>query len=188
MARLVSRSLDGGGERESGVQQVVMLDMRRSRGPLIMPCDFVLPYASLLLTICAPGQRRCQRTSGNASTRHLPQRMICLTLPYRSSPLLTSPTTSAWTVSIPLRSSWPSRRSSASRSPTRTPIPSTQVRFASSPLLHASTINSAHIPLQLTRPSSTSSTSPMLTKWLPPRRLWKRWPFSPCPPSPSLVM
>ncbi|KAM5341840.1 hypothetical protein ACJ41O_014871 [Fusarium nematophilum] len=42
-----------------------------------------------------------------------------------SSPSLTSPTTSASTRSTPSRSSWPSRRSSASRSPTRTPTPST---------------------------------------------------------------
>lgn len=108
----------------------------------------ILVYANILLTICAPGQRRYQRTSRNTTTRNSPpHRMTFLTLSFnRSSPLPTSPTTSAWTVSTPLKSSWPLRRSSASRFPTRMPTASTQVREVA-PTFPRSVSNNAHTPV-----------------------------------------
>lgn len=80
------------------------------------------------------GQRYRQRTSSRTpplySPLHPEPRNLHLTPVNRSRALLTSPTTSVSTAWTPLRSSWPSRRSSASRSPTRTPTPSTPVCFA----------------------------------------------------------
>lgn len=71
----------GGGGKESGVQQHRHVEYAPVHALTFF--SSIIVYANILLTICAPGQRCYQRTSGTITTRKTsPHRMTFLTLPF----------------------------------------------------------------------------------------------------------